>query len=70
MRLYLFTVSWGRGGGGVQAQTKKEHVQHFFNQTALSQKLKVRGGRGKSIHFVKVMLGGFSCQLDDKNTWN
>ena len=47
----VFIVSWGRR---VQAQTKKEHVQHFFIQSALSRKLKVRGGRGKSIHFVKV----------------
>ena len=40
--------------GGVQAQTKIEHVQHFFIQSVLPQKLKVKGGRGKSIHFVKV----------------
>ena len=35
-------------------QAKKKHVQHFFIQSVSSQKLKVRGGRGKSIHFVKV----------------
>ena len=46
----VFIVSWGKG---VQAQTKKEHVQHFFIQSALSQQLNVKGGRGKSIHFVK-----------------
>ena len=48
----VFIVSWGRRG--VQHQTKNEHVQHFFIQIALSQKLKVRGGRGKSIQFGKV----------------
>ena len=45
----LFIVIWG----GLQAQTKKQHLQHFFNQSALSQKQKVRGERHKSIHIVK-----------------